>query len=446
MPLKPIGSMYFAVGLILILAVVLGWATFVDSQYGGEAAGFAIYKTWWFMALNGLLGLSVLASALTRLPWKKRHLGFLVTHLGILVLMLGCFITFRYGEEGTLGLAEGENSAVAVKKSLHFRIEILSNSGEIAQSWEKPFVPGPFSWRHYSHQPDETQPSPPPTEAERLPVFPWSLPATSRKKPVVLAQENLTLEVLDYCTSARLRPPKSAEEKPDVEGFVIEPLSLEELRDKKHGSSREEGLHFVKIRLTCDGNKFEGWLEAFVPDPMSKAPNAELHEIFTLPGKDRSVRVAFCADTIDLGFRLRLDRFNRRLDPGTSTPSHYSSDVTLLDVDDPTKVVQEDIRVLLNQPVDFADTKTGRVYRVFQSSFRGPFSFADPIFRKLTGGNFPRDHIYISWFSVSYSPGRGLLYLGCLFITAGVGIMYSMKTYFFARKSQSGNPNQNQSE
>ncbi|NQT38198.1 MAG: cytochrome C biogenesis protein ResB, partial [Planctomycetes bacterium] len=72
--------MGLAVALITLLAIVLSWATYIASHYGDSVAAFAIYRTGWFAVLLAVLGINVLNAALTRLPWKRRHVGFLVTH------------------------------------------------------------------------------------------------------------------------------------------------------------------------------------------------------------------------------------------------------------------------------------------------------------------------------------------------------------------------------
>lgn len=46
---------------------------------------------------------------------------------------------------------------------------------------------------------------------------------------------------------------------------------------------------------------------------------------------DRKYELSMMLDAIDIGFRVRLDKFERKLDPGTSQASHFSSTIDLLD-------------------------------------------------------------------------------------------------------------------
>ena len=55
------------------------------------------------------------------------------------------------------------------------------------------------------------------------------------------------------------------------------------------------------------------------------------------------------------------------------------------------KKLQEDVLITLNAPVDFTDPRTGRTYRLFQSSFEGPWLPGDAEFDELVGNDRSRD-------------------------------------------------------
>ena len=132
------------------------------------------------------------------------------------------------------------------------------------------------------------------------------------------------------------------------------------------------------MRLTVDGVEEEFWLAddaSDVPDERQKL----------VDGKKRSVEIRLARNQVDLGFQVRLNEFQRKLDPGTSRPSYYASRVDFVDRDDQDKSIREDVSIELNHPVRFTDPKTGRVFRLFQSSFSGPYRPGDPRFDQLVG-------------------------------------------------------------
>ncbi|MBN2295407.1 MAG: hypothetical protein JXM70_23450, partial [Pirellulales bacterium] len=191
----------------------------------------------------------------------------------------------------------------------------------------------------------------------------------------------------------------------------------------------------VKVRLSIDENRQEFWLA-----PVATAESAAERQGVVKADEDdgRSVSLQLLNDTIELGFGVVLDNFERRLDPGTSRPAGYSSQIDFVQKPDSSgmdsAVYEEDVIVTLNQPVSFTDPTDGRTYRFFQSSFAGPYRPGDPQFDQIVGGNRKSDELYQSTFSVSSDPGRQLKYAGCLMIVAGIVVMYYMKAYFFRRK------------
>ncbi|HUK83809.1 MAG TPA: cytochrome c biogenesis protein ResB [Verrucomicrobiae bacterium] len=113
--LKAFGSLKLAVFLLTTLAVVLAGATFYEADTSSKAALLNVYRTWWFNGLLALLAVNLTASALTRWPWKRRHVGFVITHLGIIVILGGCSAAFHYGTEGMLSLHVGQPPSSSVR-------------------------------------------------------------------------------------------------------------------------------------------------------------------------------------------------------------------------------------------------------------------------------------------------------------------------------------------
>lgn len=106
-------SLQLAVVTLLSLAAVLAVGTVMESFYGMRAAQLLVYSTWWFAGLLLILGLNVLCAALSRFPWKRHQVGFVITHTGILMILFGAWLTQRYGVDGSLPVEQGtENNGV----------------------------------------------------------------------------------------------------------------------------------------------------------------------------------------------------------------------------------------------------------------------------------------------------------------------------------------------
>jgi hypothetical protein len=140
-----LASLQLAVMLILVLAAVLAWATILESQHGRDYSQWVVYKSSWFTALLGLLGINILAATLARFPWRTSRRGFLITHVGLLLLLAGAVLSFVHGIEGRLTFQEGQSAeAILLPERCEFRTLRQGQSGQTPMAFG--FQPGPFDW------------------------------------------------------------------------------------------------------------------------------------------------------------------------------------------------------------------------------------------------------------------------------------------------------------
>jgi hypothetical protein len=91
---------------VLIIGAIFG--TIYESSFDAKIARAYVYGAPWFNVWLLLLGANLAVSALSRWPWKKHHVAFLVTHLGIITLLIGSLIGRIWGIEGTITLFKGD--------------------------------------------------------------------------------------------------------------------------------------------------------------------------------------------------------------------------------------------------------------------------------------------------------------------------------------------------
>ncbi|MFI4876074.1 MAG: cytochrome c biogenesis protein ResB, partial [Blastopirellula sp. JB062] len=85
----------------------------------------------------------------------------------------------------------------------------------------------------------------------------------------------------------------------------------------------------AKVRLTKGEKTDEFWIQAHFGDPNSGHVDESTRHVMQVG--DTSLALVMPIESVDIGFRVFLEKFERRLDPGTAQPSHYSSDVRYLD-------------------------------------------------------------------------------------------------------------------
>lgn len=105
---KFFASVKLAVVLLAVLIVASIAGTIWESTFDAKVARAYVYGAPWFNLWLLLLVANLTVSALSRWPWKKHHVAFLVTHLGIITLLIGSMIGRVWGTEGTITLFKGE--------------------------------------------------------------------------------------------------------------------------------------------------------------------------------------------------------------------------------------------------------------------------------------------------------------------------------------------------
>ncbi len=140
---KFFASLRFAILLLFLLAVLFAVGTFLESAYATETAKLLIYQSPWLSLLLILLALNVAASALDRLPWKKKHVGFVITHTGIIVILAGSLLTRAYGIEGQIAIEEGKDESRMVLSEPLLQL-FSKEKGPLTAT---PLHPRPFAWQ-----------------------------------------------------------------------------------------------------------------------------------------------------------------------------------------------------------------------------------------------------------------------------------------------------------
>ncbi|HXH73632.1 MAG TPA: cytochrome c biogenesis protein ResB [Bacteriovoracaceae bacterium] len=125
------GNMKFAVVIILIFAITLGFGTFMESYHGTEYANRLVYKSFPFMTIQFGMFLSILFATLIRLPPKKHLYGFYTIHAGLITIFLGSFVTYQSGVDGTLTLSPNVPARQIQLNTDELRIQFPSKGKEV---------------------------------------------------------------------------------------------------------------------------------------------------------------------------------------------------------------------------------------------------------------------------------------------------------------------------
>src|ERR1700687_1576260 len=124
------GSLKLAVLLLVAITAVLAGATYYESAESTQAVMLRVYRTGGFNGLLALLAVNIAAAALTRWPWKRKHIGFVITHIGLIVLLGGCSAAFHYGTEGMMEMRVGDQPGSLVRVEEEALTVVVPGTGQ----------------------------------------------------------------------------------------------------------------------------------------------------------------------------------------------------------------------------------------------------------------------------------------------------------------------------
>ncbi|WP_372946784.1 cytochrome c biogenesis protein CcsA [Mariniphaga sp.] len=127
-------SMLFTGILITIFAIAIGYATFIENDYGTPTAKILIYNSRWFEILLVIIAINLIGSVFqNKLFTKKRWPGFLF-HISFVFMIIGAGVTRYYGYEGTMHIREGQSSNFIVSEETF--IKIAATDGQMVAEQE----------------------------------------------------------------------------------------------------------------------------------------------------------------------------------------------------------------------------------------------------------------------------------------------------------------------
>ncbi len=121
-----------------LVAIAAAKATFIESDYGRDAAYDLVYAARWFEFLLVLLTISLVLLFFKRWPYKPRQWGFAIMHIAIVVILVGAGITRYFGYEGTMHIREGETVDYIFSDKPHLQATIGDQTGSFPVRLWKP--------------------------------------------------------------------------------------------------------------------------------------------------------------------------------------------------------------------------------------------------------------------------------------------------------------------
>ena len=397
-----------AAGLyLLIFAISIGAATFVENDFGTSSAQDLIFRSKWFELLLILFGATILVNIKRFNMIKQKKWSTLCFHLAIIIILIGAGLTRYFGSEGMMHIREGDtsNTFLSSENYLNFKVGLNGKTysfdepvyfstlgkNEFKNSYQigsniidvelKDFLPNPKEMM----VPDN----------EGIPTIKVVVAGAQGREEYFVKQGdkvningvnfNFTGEVMNDAFNVRAKGDSlfftapatvsqmvmATQARDTLQGGIEHTLRLRSMYGLGNsnfviGDYRPNGI----VKIEAGEKKIKS--ESLMGLKLGVIINGKPNEVLVVgrkgqEGRPQSInfnegqlKISFGAKEVKLPFSLKCRDFILEKYPGTDNPSSYASEVTLIDK---ANNVNREQRIYMNNILEYGG------YRFFQSSF-----------------------------------------------------------------------------
>lgn len=435
-----LNSMKTMAVLMLVFAVTIGYATFIENDYGTMSAKADIYNARWFEILLALLALNLILNIVRfKMARREKTLVFLF-HVAFLIILIGAAMTRYMGYEGMMHIREGQSSDVILssepyvtftvtkgEKSVEFHDKLFL-SKRTTNNFERTLsVDGePINVKLESYMGDARYEAA--ADPKGAPLFNLMVTGAQGGQQITLKEGEFVETndlIIDFNSKKTFDKPVVSLSVEGDKGYMDTPAELSTLSmDTQQNAKLSAGKHEMTKRTLFQSPQSGFVLRDFFPKgsmklvskpskgPMVQGKDAltftltqgdkkasavvlgtvgEAGEAKTVALGDSSVQISYGSIERRIPFSIQLNDFELERYPGSMSPASYASEVTVVDTD---AGVTMPFRIYMNHILDYQG------YRFFQSSYD-----QDELGTVL---------------SVNHDPGTWVTYVGYLLLAIGL--------------------------
>ena len=116
--------------LMLFFACAIGYATFIENDYGTIAARALIFNSWWLELCLVLLCIIFISNIFRYKLYFPQKIPILCLHLSFIFIILGAGVTRYIGVEGVMRIREGGLNNQFISSNLFLEVKVHNNQLE----------------------------------------------------------------------------------------------------------------------------------------------------------------------------------------------------------------------------------------------------------------------------------------------------------------------------
>ena len=120
-------SMRLMAILMLLFFAAIGYATFIENDFGTQTAKALIYNATWFEVIIVLLSVNMIANINRYKLWRKEKWPVLIFHISFIIIVIGASVTRYVSYEGMMSIREGEQSNLIVSDRTFLQLNVHDN-------------------------------------------------------------------------------------------------------------------------------------------------------------------------------------------------------------------------------------------------------------------------------------------------------------------------------
>ncbi|WP_026951324.1 cytochrome c biogenesis protein CcsA [Algoriphagus mannitolivorans] len=128
--------------LLLILAISMGVATFIENDYGTLVSRNLVYEAWWFELCMAWLAVNFLAHIQKYRLLSREKFPVGLFHLAFVLILIGAGVTRFFSREGVIHIREGQSQNTFFSAENY--LQLRDASGNLAQIPQE-FIPKVFN-------------------------------------------------------------------------------------------------------------------------------------------------------------------------------------------------------------------------------------------------------------------------------------------------------------
>ncbi len=397
-----------AAGLYMILfAMAIAAATFIENDFGTSSAQKVIFKAWWFELLLALFGISLIVNIFRFRMIQQKKWATLSFHASMVIILIGAGVTRYFGSEGMMHIREKDVSNTFLSAETYLLFEAMKDGKKYA--FEEPALFASLgdntkkeSYILGGQQVDVEVLGFMPNPAETMVDDENGLPivkvviggADGREEYFVRYGEKVNIQGTLFNFGQAEDPSAfNIKYENDVLSFMAGMPYLQTVMATQTRDTLSPGTYHPLMMRSLYTNGVESFVfGGFTPhgkveivsssEKMSSTSTGGVAMKISTNGQEKdfyvygnqgmegrpkmlsvgnmSFAVSYGSKRVTLPFSVQLHDFIMEKYPGTNSASSYASEVTLAD---PRKGVVKDFRIFMNNILTYGG------YRFFQSSF-----------------------------------------------------------------------------